>query len=288
MRRHSIGAVGGVGFIAVLALMAMAAREAPTSGPTSRPTSRPTTRAASGAASGAEQRELLERFKAIEDRRAGAVKLARELTHETLDEARRNFAELAKETSRFNERLAPLAAKSPLKYPSKMPPDGTIGKAIWLYKAGKAVEAYNRSKQGEMSEDEYVVFWEVNRYRTALGLVPVEYDVRLRDAARGHSRWMSETQQFEHEEDRPGSKTFSQRIKNEGYDWMGAAENIAEGHPDAQAVFTGWFDSPGHHHNLVGDYTHMGVGKVDKYWTQEFGKGEPVKADSKMVGEERR
>lgn len=208
------------------------------------------------------------------------MKLAREVTKETLPEVRRNFRELLEETAKFNAELAPIAERSPLRYPSKMPEGPVIGKAVWLYKAGKAVAAYNESKKGEMSEDEYGVFGEVNRYREALGLVPVEYDVRLRDSARGHSKWMNESGQFDHEEDRPGSKTFSQRIKNEGYDWMGAAENIAEGHPDAHAVFEGWFESPGHHHNLVGDYTHMGVGKVDKYWTQNFGKGEPPKAKS--------
>ena len=41
--------------------------------------------------------------------------------------------------------------------------------------------------------------------------------------------------------------------------WSRWGENIAQGYPSASAVHAGWMASPGHHANIVGDFTDLGV-----------------------------
>jgi hypothetical protein len=41
--------------------------------------------------------------------------------------------------------------------------------------------------------------------------------------------------------------------------WSRWGENIAQGYPNASAVHAGWMASPGHHANIVGDFTDLGV-----------------------------
>jgi hypothetical protein len=45
--------------------------------------------------------------------------------------------------------------------------------------------------------------------------------------------------------------------------WSGAAENVAQGYPTAQAVHNGWMDSAGHRANILGDYTDIGIALLD-------------------------
>lgn len=55
--------------------------------------------------------------------------------------------------------------------------------------------------------------------------------------------------------------------------WNG--ENIAWGQQSAEEVVTAWKNSPGHYKNMMGDFTHIGVGDTKErdgsvYWTQQF------------------
>jgi len=54
----------------------------------------------------------------------------------------------------------------------------------------------------------------------------------------------------------------------------GAAENVAYGTLDAEAVVNGWIKSPGHRKNMLGDYNLIGIGAADKgritFFTQVF------------------
>lgn len=265
-----VGVVGVVLLLVVGGVGRAGAQTRPASGPSSRPEA---VRASP---------ELLAMWKELEPKREAAAKLAKAVTAETLEEARANYKELEARTKEFNLLLAPVAEGSWVRYPSVQPKGGPgvagLNRAIWLYNAGRAIEAYNATKAGEMTPDEYGVFAEVNRYREALGLLPLEYHAALRDSARGHSDWMKEAGKFDHEDERPGLKTFSDRIRKAGYKWVEAGENIAHGHRNPQAVFLGWFDSPGHHRNMLGNYTHMGIGKTEWYWTQNFGRGEAIRA----------
>jgi uncharacterized protein YkwD len=59
--------------------------------------------------------------------------------------------------------------------------------------------------------------------------------------------------------------------------FLGAGENVAvnSGFDDpVGTAVAGWLDSPGHHENIVGDWTHAGVGIATDgeqyYFTQLF------------------
>ncbi|MCL1903969.1 MAG: CAP domain-containing protein [Oscillospiraceae bacterium] len=57
--------------------------------------------------------------------------------------------------------------------------------------------------------------------------------------------------------------------------WGGIAENIASGYTSPQDVVDGWINSPDHYKNIMGNYTHIGVGYArssngTQFWVQLF------------------
>jgi uncharacterized protein YkwD len=71
------------------------------------------------------------------------------------------------------------------------------------------------------------------------------------------------------------------RMSAHGYQWREAAENIAAGFNDVDAVMTGWRNSPGHYANIISPtLEHVGFGSATNpssiygnYWVQNFGRG---------------
>ena len=111
----------------------------------------------------------------------------------------------------------------------------------------------------------------VNAYRIMMGRPAVKLDERLVRAARGHSREMHDRGYFAHESPTPGLESPGKRAQREGYGG-GVGENIAKGPPDAKGAFEGWYQSSGHHRNMLGArWTEMGTGKYGALWTQLFG-----------------
>ena len=58
--------------------------------------------------------------------------------------------------------------------------------------------------------------------------------------------------------------------------WTRAAENVAYGY-NVTSVVDAWMNSPGHRANILGDFTHIGVGVAkgsdgQLYYVQNFGK----------------
>ncbi|MFC4455825.1 CAP domain-containing protein [Deinococcus sonorensis] len=101
---------------------------------------------------------------------------------------------------------------------------------------------------------------------------------RLSEAARAQSVGMALGRYFAHVSAVDGSDPF-QRIDATGYRGRAEAENIAAGQTTPQQVVDAWLRSPGHCHNIMGDYTEIGVayaalqGSVyGQYWTQTFGR----------------
>ena len=112
-----------------------------------------------------------------------------------------------------------------------------------------------------------------NAQRAQHGCSALRMDVHLRTAAREHSADMRVRHYFEH--DSPDGKTPWDRIKAAGYSQAGA-ENIAMGYPTAQAVVTGWMNSPGHRANILNcSLKAVGIGveygQGGPWWTQDFG-----------------
>jgi uncharacterized protein YkwD len=158
-----------------------------------------------------------------------------------------------------------------------MPNPGSPSFQAWHYCASRQIEAYNDAISPRVCgapEMEHLRI--LNGYREALGLLPLELDPRLTLAARKHSRDMVEQNYFDHDSPDPQQKTSEMRITRAGYNWDAMAENITMSipPPDARQAFWSWFDSPGHHRNMISaHFVAIGVGKWDGHWTQDFAHG---------------
>ena len=116
----------------------------------------------------------------------------------------------------------------------------------------------------------------INKERGKAGCGTVKTDERMRAAGRAHSADMAKNNYFSHTGLDGGS--FVDRLARAGYPREGAAgENIAYGYGTAQAVVTGWMNSPDHRRNIVNcSAKSTGVGLAYQgsrpYWTQLFGR----------------
>jgi len=109
-----------------------------------------------------------------------------------------------------------------------------------------------------------------NSYRRMMGLPILEIDERLVRAARKHSQEMRELNYFAHESPVPENRSFGQRCSHEGYSGA-SGENIAVGMSGGVPAFQCWYNSSGHHRNILGGHQQIGVGRFESHWTQNFG-----------------
>jgi uncharacterized protein YkwD len=111
----------------------------------------------------------------------------------------------------------------------------------------------------------------MNAIRIVCGVQPLRIDLKLCEAARGHSGDMEANNFFAHESPVPGKKTPWDRAEKAGTKASG--ENIYMGGTTAVDAIKAWFLSPGHHKNMLGaGHTRQGLGRVNKHWTQMFGQ----------------
>ncbi|HEX6969160.1 MAG TPA: CAP domain-containing protein [Micromonosporaceae bacterium] len=114
----------------------------------------------------------------------------------------------------------------------------------------------------------------VNQERDKAGCRPVTLNTRLTEAAQQHSIDQARHRTMSH----TGSDGSSpwERAERAGYR-NAIGENVAYGYRTAQAVMTGWMNSPGHRANILNcDARAMGLGMAaatdgTRYWTQMFG-----------------
>ncbi len=120
----------------------------------------------------------------------------------------------------------------------------------------------------------------VNQHRAARGLSQLSISTSLTDAAIWKSRHMAKYVYMAHADPAPPvARSVSDRLLACGYPALSAGwgENIAYGYASADAVMTGWLNSPGHRANIENpSYRAIGVGAASSstgrlYWTQEFG-----------------
>jgi uncharacterized protein YkwD len=110
----------------------------------------------------------------------------------------------------------------------------------------------------------------LNAMRIMCGLPPLLVDLKLCEAARLHSADMESHRFFSHESPVPGKSTPFDRARLAGTSACG--ENIYMGSNVTVDAPRGWFLSPGHHRNMLGESpTRQGLGHSGKYWTQMFG-----------------
>jgi len=96
----------------------------------------------------------------------------------------------------------------------------------------------------------------------------------LDTAAQYWANKMAEQSELSHEF---RGSTLVERIEDAGYyPWLGIAENILQGASTAKQAFLGWTASAPHRHNLLGNYTSIGLGVAcdkdgEPFWCVDFG-----------------
>jgi uncharacterized protein YkwD len=152
-------------------------------------------------------------------------------------------------------------------------PDGTAkGNLEW----SDQVLAYNDDIDIGLDEAEAECVRALNEYRMMMGRRAVKWSDKLLECARAHSQEMFDEGYFAHDCPLPGPehdahRKPTQRARQAGYGG-GVSENIARGSTDGRATHWQWYGSSGHHRNLLGKgHVEVGVGRVDNFWTQNFG-----------------
>jgi len=113
------------------------------------------------------------------------------------------------------------------------------------------------------------IFDITNVIRVKNNLKPLIWDEMTAEVAYGHSKDMAENNDFSHTSKRFGDLT--NRLKTAKVAYLAAGENIAANYTDGPAVVEGWLNSKVHRETLLNkDYTHLGVGVYQKYYTQNF------------------
>lgn len=135
-----------------------------------------------------------------------------------------------------------------------------------LIEPSKPSESLWRSVEaGEEKE----IFDLTNVLRIRHGLKPLKWDEKTANVAYGHSKDMAINDDFSHTSKKYGS--LADRLNTAKVVFQSAGENIAANYTDAPAVVEGWLNSKGHRDSLLNkDFTHLGVGVYQKYYTQNF------------------
>jgi uncharacterized protein YkwD len=111
-----------------------------------------------------------------------------------------------------------------------------------------------------------------NEFRQSKGKPTLVMEDIINRQAEKHARNMAKGKTpFGHQ----GFKDRVNAIKSETGFISSAAENVAYGNMTAKEVVQGWIKSPSHRKNLLGNYTHIGIGVAQNkngrlYFTQVF------------------
>ncbi|WP_052343648.1 CAP domain-containing protein [Bacillus massiliigorillae] len=117
--------------------------------------------------------------------------------------------------------------------------------------------------------DDQQIFDITNIIRKRFDLDPVEWDEATAIVAYKHSMDMFKGNYFSHESPQYGD--LGNRLKKDHVKFELAGENIAAQYVDGVAAFEGWLNSKGHREALLNkEFTHLGVGVYQKYYTQNF------------------
>ena len=106
----------------------------------------------------------------------------------------------------------------------------------------------------------------VNEHRRQAGCAPLRLHDGATRVAQRHSEDMARRNFFSHQN--PDGESPFDRLHEGGISFRAAAENIAYGQRDAQAVMASWVSSAGHRRNIENcAYTHHGAGLFAARWT---------------------
>ncbi len=117
-----------------------------------------------------------------------------------------------------------------------------------------------------------------NRERAERELPPLISEGRLAEAARIHAEDMAAHSLMSH--DGSDGSTPADRVKRRKYPYVTTGENVAKGQTSVSDVMKAWMNSPHHRENILGDFSEIGVARVETkdgtpYWCVEFGRPYP-------------
>lgn len=170
---------------------------------------------------------------------------------------------------------------------------GTTGAVVYQEPGSHHLQLTVTDVHGARSTDERVVVVDgnlptetpadrvlhlTNLRRREQGLAPLRGQNQLAAAALGHAVDMARLGYFSHES--LDGRTPWDRIRDTGYSFTRAAENIAAGYEGAGSVVDAWMLSPGHRANILDeDLVELGVAyhaeagsQYTTYWVQDFGE----------------
>jgi uncharacterized protein YkwD len=125
-----------------------------------------------------------------------------------------------------------------------------------------------------LTDDEQRLLELTNQERKKQDVPPLRPNPVLFKVARAHSANMARQEKMAHELD---GKNPYQRIKEAGYAYYTAGENVANGDVGVEEIMKAWMASPKHRDNILNaKFTEIGLGlsRNDKgvvYYTQVFG-----------------
>jgi len=141
-----------------------------------------------------------------------------------------------------------------------------------LVYSGKLLSAKNLDESKQLTvdnEEEREIFNLTNVYRSRMNLSTLKWNSEAAKVALGHSKDMVENKYFDHNSKKYGS--LADRLNDAEVSYRLAGENISANYVDGIASVYGWINSKGHRVNMYKkDYTSLGVGAFNKYYTQNF------------------
>lgn len=116
---------------------------------------------------------------------------------------------------------------------------------------------------------EQQIFELTNEVREEFELNTLSWEEKASNAAKLHSQDMKEGNYFSHYS--LNGNGLRERLIDSKVYYLSAGENIAAHYTDAIAVMHGWLNSEGHREAILKEeYTHLGVGVYQSYYTQNF------------------
>lgn len=114
-----------------------------------------------------------------------------------------------------------------------------------------------------------------NALRARYRLAPLAYDAALAAPAFHQAAYCATRGVLTHT--RPDGSSSWDDLTKMGYGWLAAGENAAWNYPDAPSVVAGWYSSPGHRANLLGNYTRTATACVrgadgSLWWFAEYAR----------------
>ena len=129
----------------------------------------------------------------------------------------------------------------------------------------------NNCENVQITRIESQVLQLTNQERSKYDLKPLKWNQKLSIAACNHSSDMYKYGYIYHQS--PNGSSMSDRAHQVGYRFSYLAENVASGQRTPQEVVRAWMNSSGHRQNILNpNLTEIGIGYVNNYWTQMFGR----------------